>query len=166
MIIRNETAADVTAIAEVTIAAFQTLAISQNTEQFVIQALRQAHALSVSLVAEFGGRVVGHVAFSPAHISDGSVDWYALGPISVWPEYQKQGIGKSLIYEGLLSLKALGARGCALVGDPNYYRRFGFKNHPKLIYEGIPQQYFLALPFAEPVPRGAVTFHEGFDARA
>lgn len=166
MIIRNETAADVAAIAEVTIAAFQTLAVSQHTEQFVIQALRQAKALTVSLVAEFGGQVVGHVAFSPISISDGSQHWYGLGPISVWPEYQRQGIGKALIHDGLLSLKALGAQGCALVGDPNYYQRFGFKNHPKLVYDGIPQAYFLVLPFAETLPEGTVVFHEGFAARS
>lgn len=166
MIIRRETAADIAAIEEVTIAAFQTLSISQHTEQYVIRALRQARVLTVSLVAEFGGRVLGHVAFSPITPSDGSPHWYSLGPISVWPEYQRQGIGKSLVHEGLCSLKALGARGCALVGDPNYYQRFGFRNQPQLVYEGIPQAYFLVLPFVEPVPQGTVVFHEGFSARA
>lgn len=166
MLIRKETAADVAAIEEVTIAAFQALAISQHTEQFVIHALRQAQVLTVSLVAEFGGRVVGHVAFSPITLSDGSPHWYGLGPISVWPEYQRRGIGKSLVHEGLRSLKALGAQGCALVGDPNYYQRFGFRNHAQLVYEGIPQAYFLVLPFVERVPQGTVTFHEGFAARS
>lgn len=166
MIIRKETAADIAAIDEVTIAAFQALTISQHTEQYVIRALRQARVLTVSLVAEFGGRVLGHVAFSPVTLSDGSPHWYGLGPISVWPEYQRQGIGKSLVHEGLSSLKALGARGCALVGDSNYYQRFGFKNHPQLVFEGIPQTYFLVLPFVEPVPQGTVLFHEGFAARA
>lgn len=65
MIIRQETASDIDAISEVTIAAFQTLAISQHTEQYIVKALRDADALTVSLVAEFGGQVVGHVAFSP-----------------------------------------------------------------------------------------------------
>jgi len=166
MILRNETAADSEAISDLTVAAFQTLAISQHTEQFIIQALRQAHALTVSLVAEFGARVVGHIAFSPIAISDGSPHWYGLGPISVWPEYQCQGIGKSLIHEGLASLKAIGAQGCALVGDPNYYHRFGFKNNPNLTYAGIPQEYFLVLPFTDAVPQGSVTFHETFSARS
>ena len=83
MNIRDETLADVDAITEVTIAAFKTLAISSKTEQFIVRALRDAGALTVSLVAEIDGRVVGHIAFSPVTISDGSIGWYGLGPISV-----------------------------------------------------------------------------------
>src|SRR5512139_3707097 len=116
MIIRNETVSDIEAITEVTIAAFRTLPISNHTEQFIINALRAANALTLSLVAEMEGRVAGHIAFSPVAISDGSLDWYGLGPISVLPEYQRQGIGKSLVHKGLFSLKRLGGQGCVLVG--------------------------------------------------
>lgn len=128
MILRKETVADIDAITEITIAAFKNHPISNHTEQFIINALRDADALTLSLVAEIEGRVVGHIAFSPVIISDGTKGWYGLGPVSVLPEYQKQGIGKSLINEGLSLLKELGGQGCALVGDPNYYKRFGFKN--------------------------------------
>ena len=162
MIIRNETASDFDAITEVTIAAFKTLAISNHTEQFIINSLRAADALTISLVAEIDGQVVGHIAFSPVTISDGSIGWYGLGPVSVLPEYQKQGIGKSLINKGLSMLKDLDSQGCTLVGDPNYYKRFGFRNIPDLVHEGIPQAVFLALPFTENVPKGIVVFHEGF----
>lgn len=162
MIIRKETVADVAAITEVTIAAFTNHPISNHTEQFIISALRDAEALALSLVAEIDGCVVGHIAFSPLVISDGTSDWYGLGPVSVLPEYQKQGIGKSLINEGLSMLKELGGQGCALVGDPNYYRRFGFKNDPDLVHEGVPQEVFLALSFNEKMPKGIVRFHEGF----
>ena len=162
MIIRKETAADVEVITEVTITAFKNHPISHHTEQFIINALRDANALTISLVAEIDGRVVGHIAFSPVIISDGTEDWYGLGPVSVLPDYQKQGIGKSLINEGLSLLKDMGAKGCALVGDPNYYERFGFKNYPELIHDGVPQEVFLALPFNEKVPRGTIIFHEGF----
>jgi len=162
MIIRKETTSDIEAITQVTIAAFKTLQISNQTEQFIIKALRNANALTLSLVAEVDGRVVGHIAFSPVTISDGSPNWYGLGPVSVLPEYQKQGIGESLVNEGLSLLKAMGGKGCALVGDPNYYKRFGFRNIPDLVHEGIPQEVFLALPFTEKVPQGMVIFHEGF----
>ncbi len=165
MIIRKETAADIEAITQVTIAAFRTLAISQHTEQFIIRALRDAGALTLSLVAEIDGRVVGHIAFSPVTISDGSTGWYGLGPVSVLPEYHKQGIGKALIGEGLSLLRELGGQGCALVGDPDYYKRLGFRNYPQLVHEGIPQEVFLALPFTEKVPQGIVEFHEGFSAK-
>jgi putative acetyltransferase len=165
MIIRNETISDIEAISNVTIAAFKDLAISHHTEQFIIHALRDAHALTLSLVAEIDGNVAGPVAFSPIAISDGSLHGYGLGPVSVLPKYQKQGIGKSLIRKGLSILKDMGGQGCALVGDPNYYKRFGFKNIPDLIHEGIPQEVFLVLPFDKRIPQGTVVFHEGFWAK-
>jgi putative acetyltransferase len=89
VILRKETVADIEAITEVTIAAFKNHPISNHTEQFIINALRDADALILSLVAEIDGRVVGHIAFSPVKISDGTKDWYGLGPVSVLPEYQK-----------------------------------------------------------------------------
>ncbi|MCJ7445125.1 MAG: N-acetyltransferase [Methanotrichaceae archaeon] len=164
IVIRHETSADVGAITEVTVAAFKTLEISNQTEHFIISALRAANALTVSLVAELDGHVVGHIAFSPVTISDGSRDWHGLGPISVLPKHQRQGIGSLLIQEGLSLLKDLNAQGCCLVGHPDYYKRFGFRNISSLIYEGVPQEVFLALPFREDPPQGIVVFHEGFKA--
>jgi putative acetyltransferase len=163
-VIRSETNEDIGAIAEVTIAAFRTLEISNHTEQFIIEALRAGQALTVSLVAEVGGRVVGHIAFSPVTISDGTQNWYGLGPVSVLPEYQRQGIGKALIHAGLSRLKRMHARGCCLVGHPEYYKRFGFDNVPELVHEGAPPEVSLALSFGGNTPRGTVTFHEGFKA--
>ena len=101
IVIRSETDTDVNAITEVTVSAFKTLKISNHTEEFIIAALRVAKALTISLVAEVNGRVIGHIAFSPLTISDGTRNWYGLGPVSVLPEYQRQGIGKALIREGL-----------------------------------------------------------------
>ena len=164
IVIRSETDADVSAITEVTVAAFKTLEISQHTEQFIIAALRAARALTVSLVAEADGRVIGHIAFSPVTISDGTRNWYGLGPVSVLPEYQRRGIGSALIREGLARLKALGAGGCCLVGHPEYYRRFGFENAPGLVCEGVPADVFFALSLDGHVPQGIVEFHEAFKA--
>jgi putative acetyltransferase len=164
MLIREERPEDIEAISEVTIAAFKTLPISQHTEQFIIKALRAAGALTLSLVAEIDGRIVGHIAFSAITISDGSPGWYGLGPVSVSPDLHRQGIGTALIKGGLSRLRALGAKGCALVGDPDYYRRFGFRNYPQMIHEGIPQEVFLALSFTEKFPEGIVGFHRGFKA--
>jgi putative acetyltransferase len=78
IVIKDETNADVDSITEVTAAAFKTLEISNNTEQFIIIALRAAKALTVSLVAELYGRVIGYVAFSPVAMSDGTPHWYGL----------------------------------------------------------------------------------------
>nr|VFK43975.1 MAG: putative acetyltransferase [Candidatus Kentron sp. SD]VFK49229.1 MAG: putative acetyltransferase [Candidatus Kentron sp. SD] len=105
--IKSETKSDIDAITEVTVAAFKTLEISNNTEQFIIMALRAAEALAVSLVAKLDGRVIGHLALSPVTISDGASGWYGLGPVSVLPAHQRQGVGAALIREGLFRLKNL-----------------------------------------------------------
>lgn len=114
--LRPEMDSDVNAITDVTVAAFKNLEVSDHTEQFVVTALRAAKALTVSLVAELDGRVIGHIAFSPVMLSDGTPQWFGLGPVSVLPEFQRQGIGKALIEEGLSRLKGINARGCCLVG--------------------------------------------------
>ena len=164
IVIRDEVDTDVAVIAEVTVAAFKTLEISNHTEQFIIDALRTAKALTVSLVAELEGKIVGHVAFSPVTISDNAPNWYGLGPVSVLPEYQRQGIGTALIREGLSRLNKLNASGCCLVGHPEYYRRFGFENIAGLVLEGVPPEVFFALPLIAPPPQGFVHFHEAFMA--
>jgi putative acetyltransferase len=164
LIIRNEVASDIEPISDVTKAAFENHPYSNNTEQFIINALRAANALTVSLVAEIDGKLVGHIAFSPVTFSDKSENWYGLGPVSVMPDYQKQGIGTKLVNEGIGLLKDLGAQGCVLVGDPNFYKRFGFKSHDGLKHEGVPQENFLALSFCNKIPAGIVEFHQAFSA--
>jgi putative acetyltransferase len=106
--------------------------------------------------------LVGHIALSAVTISDGTQDWYGLGPVSVLPEYQRQGIGKALIHEGLSRLKRMHARGCCLVGHPEYYKKFGFDNIAELVHEGVPPEVFLGLSFEESAPQGFVTFHDAF----
>jgi putative acetyltransferase len=164
MVIRDETDADIGAISEVTIAAFESLQISNHTEQFIIEALRADKALTVSLVAELDCRIIGHIAFSPVTISDGTRNWYGLGPVSVSPEYQRKGVGKALIQEGLSRLMSLNAQGCCVVGHPEYYRKFGFRNVPGIVIEGVPPEVFFALSFGGDTPEGTVAFHEGFKA--
>jgi len=164
MMIRQETQADIEAITEITKLAFENHPFSRNTEQFIIHALRTANAMTVSLVAEIDGIVVGHIAFSPVTFTDGSENWYGLGPVSVRPDYQKQGIGSSLVNEGLRLLKDADAEGCILVGEPDYYERFSFKSPDGLEHEGVPQENLLALPFGGQIPQGIVEFHQAFGA--
>lgn len=164
-VIRQESPSDVTAIHAVTVAAFLNAPHTDHTEQFVVDALRKADVLSVSLVAEKASTVVGHVAVSPVSISDGSSGWYGLGPISVIPELQGQGIGSLLMKSALRLLQEEGAAGCVLLGDPAYYSRFGFKAEPELVLPDVPPEYFQALPFGASFPSGIVTYHEAFSAR-
>jgi predicted N-acetyltransferase YhbS len=166
VVIRPETPADIPAIFAVTEAAFRTAAHSAGTEQFIVNALRGAGALAVSLVAEVDGAVVGHVAVSPVSVSDGSTGWYGLGPISVLPGHQRQGIGSRLMRAALQALRDRQAAGCMLVGDPAYYRRFGFRVEPGLRYPGVPPEYFMVVSLGGAVPTGDVAFHDAFGAVA
>jgi putative acetyltransferase len=166
IIIRKEKPLDIDKITYVTEEAFKDNAHSNNTDSFIIKGLRRSGALTISLVAEIGGEVVGHIAFSPVRITDGSSDWYGLGPISVLPEYQNLGIGKAMVKKGLSMLKELGGKGCILVGDPGYYKRFGFKAVAGLSHDGVPHRFVLALPLEENnLPRGKVEFHKSFQAK-
>ncbi|MCL6708850.1 N-acetyltransferase [Pseudomonas sp. R2.Fl] len=162
MIVRPERAGDETAIGELTARAFAGMPFSDQTEPQIIERLRRAGALTISLVAEDEGAIVGHVAFSPLTLSSGQTDWYALGPISVEPERQRSGIGSTLIATGFERLKALAAAGCVLAGDPGYYGRFGFRSFPGLSCDAVPPEYLLALPLNSGEPLGIVGFHPGF----
>jgi putative acetyltransferase len=163
MQIRLERPDDATTIHALTDTAFKGRPFSDGTEAEVIDALRAAGALTLSLVATQGGKIVGHVAFSPVTINGEVGDWYGLGPVSVWPDRQRTGIGQALIREGLRRLQASGAGGCVLLGDPAYYARFGFESDPNLRNVGAPPWAFQCLPLNGPRPRGEVSFHPGFD---
>lgn len=162
--IRHEQQQDIQTIEALTQAAFLNEQHSSHTEQFIVNQLRKDGQLTISLVALEQGAVVGHVAVSPVRISSGETDWYGLGPISVWPEQQGQGIGSQLMNAALEQLKQLGAKGCVLLGDPEYYHRFGFKTYPELILPDVPPMYFQAISFVNDIPKGSVSYHEAFNA--
>jgi putative acetyltransferase len=162
MIIRRERANDYQSIRSILIAAFADHPYSRQTEHLIVEALRASDALTIALVAEVDGEVVGHIAFSPVKIGGEDCMWFALGPIAVWPDCQRQGIGKDLVHEGLEAIRGLGAQGCVLVGDPAYYERFGFRHDAALTMEGVPPQYLLCLPMVQQVPQGHVSHHPAF----
>jgi putative acetyltransferase len=160
--VRPETAEDHNAIYDLTQQAFAPMPYSDGDEQDLINKLRDHGALALSLVAQMGNRIVGHVAFSPAYAFDGMPNWFALGPVSVLPELQGQGIGGLLIREGVKRLVAKGAAGIILVGDPNYYRRFGFLVSPDLAPTGQPKEYYMVLPLACVQPKSVIAFNPLF----
>lgn len=161
MRILPETPRDREAIYALTQDAFKDHPHSQHTEGRIIDALREAGALTLSLAAWDGDEMVGHVAFSPVAVSDGSRDWYGLGPLAVRPDRQRRGVGAALLQEGLARLRAQGAAGCVVLGDPDYYGRFGFVATPGLTYPGVPPEYFMALAFTRPA-QGEVAYHAAF----
>lgn len=166
MVIRDETAADHEAIFDLTKRAFASMPFSEGDEQHLIDALRKANALAISMVAVKNEGVVGHVAFSPAMSGEPNSKWFALGPVAVEPELQGQRIGSALIEAGILRLKKIGASGCILTGDPHFYSRFGFRQFPEFCPLGEPPEYFMMLPFKFTTPSTVVQFHPLFHANA
>ena len=164
LIIRNESRADHAAISHVIEQAFKDQQYSSHTEQFIVHALRDAQQLTISLVAVLNQEVVGHIAISPVSISSGVEGWFGLGPIAVSPEWQHHGVGSALMNTALKQLKATGAAGCVVLGDPHFYAQFSFQPINNLILEDVPAEYFQALSFDGKFPQGTVTYHAAFSA--
>ena len=162
MHIRSERPADADAIRHVTALAFAAIPESDQTEPAIVDALRADEALSVSLVAIDGDGVIGHVAFSPVEVGDIAHGWHGLGPVSVLPGRQGQGIGQALIRQGLEMLKSQGAAGCVVLGDPAYYGRFGFESDPAIRYGAAVSPYLQRRLFHGPSPAGEVRYHPSF----
>jgi putative acetyltransferase len=165
MIVRPETPTDLDAIRHINIVAFDDHPKSVHNEHLIVDALRDAGALQLSLVAEQDGEVVGHVAFSAASIG-GIGDWTLLGPVGVLPQWQRQGVGGALIREGLETMGARGVRGCALVGNAAYYRRFGFAQRVGVTCGDTPEAAILCLPMLGDAPSGELAYHLAFSVKA
>lgn len=166
MKIRSEQPSDAAVIEALTVSAFENATHTDHTEQFIVRELRNAAALSISLVAEEDGVITGHVAVSPVIISSGIAGWYGLGPLSVIPERQGHGIGTHLMRAALNELRSNGASGCVVLGEPGYYSRFGFIAAPQLVLPGVPPEYFQVISFNGALPSGTVSYHDAFAARS
>ena len=163
--IRHESIADRDTIRSLTARAFSGLPFSDGTEALVIDALREASALALSLVAVLHEQIVGHVAFSEVGPPAQS-GWLALGPVSVEPSLQRRGVGSQLIEAGLQAIREQGAKGCVLVGDHRYYRRFGFVVAPAFAPSQYPPQHFQVVRFGDSFPNAPVAFHPAFSGGA
>ena len=163
--IRRESIDDRDAIRSLAARAFSSLSFSDGTEPRVIDALREANALALSLVAVLHEEIVGHVAFSKVGPPAQS-GWFALGPVSVEPPLQRRGVGSQLVEAGLQTMRTQGAKGCVLVGDHRYYHRFGFVVAPTFAPPGYPPRYFQVVLFGESLPEAPVVFHPAFSAGA
>ena len=118
MIVRLETTGDVVAIRAVEEAAFL-----QSAEAQLVEDLRDAGDSVFSLVAVEGEAVIGHAMFSRLKAPFPAL---ALAPVAVRPERQRTGVGSRLIREGIARSEAAGWSGIFVLGDPVFYRRFGF----------------------------------------
>lgn len=162
--IRKENPSDIESIDQLTRSAFASAAYSSGTEAFIVKALRTNHQLTISLVAEEEGALIGHVTISPVTISSGDTGWFGLGPVSVLPEKQGAGVGAGLIRAALSALRELQAEGCVVLGEPAYYGRFGFMANGRLLYPHAPAEYFQVIAFSGETPEGIVEYHDSFNA--
>ncbi|GAB4040684.1 MAG: hypothetical protein Fur0014_11400 [Rubrivivax sp.] len=158
-VIRDEAPGDEAAMDLVTRAAFHDHPFSRQTEHRIVRSLREAGALRLSRVATIDGDVVGHIAFPGVTNAGVDLGWWGLGPVSVAPAHRRAGVGSALVRSGLRRLGERGVPGCFVLGDPAYYRRFGFAPHPGLTLPGPPPDHFMAIALQGSVPHGQVAYH-------
>ncbi|ART81824.1 GNAT family N-acetyltransferase [Oceanisphaera profunda] len=162
LICRTERPGDGDEIDELVCAAF-----GREQEGDLVWALREQGAISMSQVAEYEDAIIGHLLMSPILIEGEDTGWLALAPISVWPECQRQGIASALIIAALDCANELDWAGVVLLGDPEFYGRFGFKPAQDLGLSlkseaASTGEILLAMAFKPPVAKGRVTYHPAF----
>ena len=166
MKIRAEQPADVASIRDLSRTVFET-----STEADLVDALRERAQPYISLVADGGSAIVGHIMFSPAKLSsDPNLRIIGLAPMAVSPEQQRKGIGAALIRAGLEQCREMGYRAVVVLGHADYYPRFGFLPASRfgLVSEyDVPDENFMALelePGALGGKGGTVSYHPAFAA--
>lgn len=163
MTVRPECPGDAAVIFAVHAACFPT-----DAEARLVDALRAAGRLAVSLVAEADATVVGHVAFSPVTTAAGHTG-AGLAPVAVLPGHRRRGVAAGLVRAGLDACRAAGFGWAVVLGEPGYYARFGFRPAPDVglsdEYGGGPAfQAVELLPGALPIGAGLVRYAPEFAA--
>lgn len=142
IIIREERPGDVERIRAVNLAAFET-----TTEADLVNALRERATQLISLVAEDDTKIIGHILFSPVTLeNEPGLTLMGLAPMAVVPSRQRQGVGSSLVREGLERCGQLNAAAVVVLGHPKYYPRFGFSPASRLSLRSeydVPEEVFM-----------------------
>ncbi|KAA3598341.1 MAG: N-acetyltransferase [Calditrichaeota bacterium] len=127
-------------------------AFEQTNESELVENLRMTNEFvpELSILVENESKIVGHILFFPIQVksNESSFESLALAPLAVLPKFQKQGIGKKLVFEGLKRAKNLGFKSVIVLGDPIYYGKFGFEPSVKwqiLSPYKVSAEYFMAL---------------------
>jgi len=164
VIVRPEQSQDERAVRSVNLAAFETAA-----EANLVDALRQQARPLVSLVAQEGEEIVGHIMFSPVFLGGhAELNLMGLAPMAVMPAHQRKGVGSALVRAGLQRCRALGVGAVVVLGHPRYYPRFGFQqsNRFRIASEyDAPPEAFMVLelqPSYLSGSSGTVKFHAAF----
>jgi putative acetyltransferase len=164
MNIRPERPADIPGIRAVNLMAFETSA-----EADLVDALREQAEWTVSLVADDGEALVGHILFSPVTLrGHPELPVAGLGPMAVVPARQRQGIGSALIHDGLERCRQLGFGAVVVVGHPEYYPRFGFTAGSRFdlgCEYDVPDEAFMVLELDKGIltgKSGIIHYHPAF----
>jgi len=164
MIIREERQGDAEGVRGVNLAAFET-----TTEADLVDALRRQAAPLVSLVAEDDANLIGHILFSPVTLaSDPGLILMGLAPMAVVPSRQRQGVGSTLVREGLQRCRQLNVAAVVVLGHPEYYPRFGFVPAVRLSLRSeydVPEEVFMVRELRDGVFRGlsgTIRYHPVF----
>jgi putative acetyltransferase len=165
MHLRPEAPADHAAVHEINVAAF-----GGEAEARFVHRLRQQARPLVSLVAEEGGTLVGHIMFSPVTLHRFTGLMMGLAPMAVAPARQRRGIGSALVRAGLGRCREIGAAAVVVLGHPDFYPRFGFLPAGRFgLTSGydVPAEAFMAIELAPHGLRGAagtVSYHPALGA--
>lgn len=151
MIIRQEKTEDFAQIYDLVKTAFETAEVSNGDEQNFVNKLRASdnYIPELALVAEENGKLIGHIMLTKTYIenNDNKLETLYLAPVSVLLEHRKQGIGANLIKNSFKLATDMGYKSVVLVGNPNYYSRFGFKKSTDFGIKNvndIPDEYVMA----------------------
>lgn len=165
MNIRKETDSDIEKIWQINAEAFETEA-----EANLINALRKSGISYISLVAEEGEDIVGHIFFTPVELTDSKSELKIMGlaPMAVASKHQKKGIGSQLVKEGLEHCLTQYYDAVVVLGHPQYYPKFGFlpsvKYGIKSEYD-VPDDVFMLLELKKGVfekGQGIIKYHDAF----
>lgn len=160
--IREERAGDEAAIHALTKRAFDGHPYSDGDEADVIDRLRKDGDLLLSLVAEDGDTIIGQVTYSTARLSNGEEGWMVIGPICVEPARQGEGIGRALMEVGESKMKARGAKGITVLGDPALYGKFGYRQNTPIQLKGELGEYLQVKSFGPPIPAATIGYAPAF----
>jgi putative acetyltransferase len=159
--IRNEETKDIERVRSILRQAFPT-----DAESKLVDALRTNGKATISLVAVRGDDVLGHVLFSPVSTTPpGESKGLGLAPVAVHSDFQGQGVGSQLIHAGLQRCLELGYDYCVVLGDPEYYQRFGFEKAGSLGLQneyGVDDEFMIHLFHEDIAPSGLVQYSAEF----
>jgi putative acetyltransferase len=138
-----------------------------------VDALRSRAKDTISLVAEQGGEIVGHIMFSPVSLAGGAerraeLKLLGLAPMAVAPSQQREGVGSALVRTGLEQCRRQGVAAVVVLGHPAYYPRFGFVPAARYGIDSeydVPQEAFMLLELSPGALRGAtgpIRYHDAF----